>query len=137
MDLDFNGTLFVNDDKDDDYVGFVFNYQSNKRFMLVAWKKQNETYNEVKPYYRAMSGIQIKVLLQLCSKYIAYLLYTIWQVVNSLSGPSAELRNALWKTKDTRNEMKTIWYDPNFVGWEYKKAYRWNLKYSADNGCMR
>jgi len=74
MDVDFNGTLFVNDDKDDNYAGFVFNYQSNKRFMVVAWKKQNETYNEIRPYYKAQSGIQIKVLLY--SKYFIDLLYT-------------------------------------------------------------
>ena len=81
MDLDFNGTFFVNDDEDDDYAGFVFNYQSNKRFMVVVWKKQNEIYSERSPFVsRALSGIQIKVLLLLllCTKYIAYLLSTIW-----------------------------------------------------------
>ena len=63
MDVEFNGTLFVNnDDDDDDYAGFVFNYQSNKRFIVVSWKKTNETYSERTPFIsRAMSGIQIKV----------------------------------------------------------------------------
>ena len=137
MDLDFTGTLFVNDEEDDDYAGFVFNYQSNKRFMVVAWKKQNETYSDRRPFVsRAMSGIQIKVLFYKMDK--MYLFTSIiWQVVNSHSGPGPELRNALWKTKNTKNEVKTIWYDSNFAGWEYKRAYRWNLKYSADNGCMR
>ena len=46
------------------------------------------------------------------------------------------LRNALWKTGDTRNEVRTIWYDENFAGWEYRKAYFWNINYNADNGCM-
>lgn len=64
MDVEFNGTFFVNTDKDDDYAGLVFNYQSNKRFIVVAWKKTNETYYTRTPFVsRAMSGIQIKVLL--------------------------------------------------------------------------
>lgn len=64
MDVEFNGTFFVNDQKDNDYAGFVFNYQSNKRFIVVAWKKTNETYGIEKPFIsKAMSGIQIKVLL--------------------------------------------------------------------------
>lgn len=119
MDVEFNGTFFVNDEHDDDYAGFVFNYQSNKRFIVVSWKKTNETYSARTPFVsRAMSGIQIKV-------------------VDSQSGPGATLRNALWRTGDTGNEVRTIWYDRNFAGWEYKKAYFWNMKYKADTGCMR
>ena len=65
MDVEFNGTFFVNNKDDDDYAGFVFNYQSNKRFIVVEWKKTNETYTARTPFTsRAMSGIQIKVLLQ-------------------------------------------------------------------------
>ena len=64
MDVEFNGTFFVNNEEDDDYAGFVFNYQSNKRFIVVSWKKANETYHTRTPFTaRAMSGIQIKVLL--------------------------------------------------------------------------
>ena len=64
MDVEFDGTLYVNDDTGDDYAGFVFNYQSNKRFIVVSWKKTNETYSAKRPFVsRAMSGIQIKVPL--------------------------------------------------------------------------
>ena len=66
MDVEFNGTFFVNNEADDDYAGFVFNYQSNKRFIVVAWKKSNETYAATTPFTStAMSGIQIKVLLKM------------------------------------------------------------------------
>ena len=58
-------------------------------------------------------------------------------MVDSQTGPGDKLRNALWKTGDTRNELKTIWYDRNFAGWEHRKAYFWNMKYNADSGCMR
>ena len=67
MDVEFNGTFFVNDEYDDDYAGFVFNYQSNKRFIVVSWKKTNETYSARTPFVsRAMSGIQIKVNSNCC-----------------------------------------------------------------------
>ena len=69
MDVEFDGTFFVNNDVGDDYAGFVFNYQSNKRFIVVSWKKANETYSARKPFVsRALSGIQIKVLLISVSK---------------------------------------------------------------------
>jgi len=65
MDVEFNGTFFVNGKDDDDYAGFVINYQSNKRFIVVAWKKSNETFDVPTPFTaRALSGVQIKVLLQ-------------------------------------------------------------------------
>ena len=74
MDVEFNGTFFVNKKDDNDYAGFVFNYQSNKRFIVVSWKKSNETYAIRAPFVStAMSGIQIKVLL----KIIGPKLYTI------------------------------------------------------------
>ena len=136
MDVEFNGTFFVNDKDDDNYAGFVFNYQSNKRFIIVAWKKTNETYKTRTPFIsRAMSGIQIKVYHTKNSQDDTDNI--ILQVVNSKSGPGGKLRNALWKTGDTGNEVRTIWYDKSFAGWEYKRAYFWNMKYQADSGCMR
>lgn len=83
MDVEFNGTFFVNKDDDDDYAGFVFNYQSNKRFIVVSWKKSNETYAMTTPFKStAMSGIQIKVLL----KIIGPKLYTTIILLNYPTG---------------------------------------------------
>lgn len=96
----YSGTFFVQKNDDDDYAGFVFNYQSNKRyiflninslfiilcflrFIVVMWKKVNQTYWKMSPFEAiAYAGIQVKV-------------------VNSKRGPSTYLRNALWKTGDT------------------------------------
>ena len=59
--VDFNGTLFVNTDHHDDYFGFVFSYQSNKRFYVVLWKKTKELRRYGKASYMALPGVQIKV----------------------------------------------------------------------------
>ncbi|XP_019638162.1 PREDICTED: cartilage oligomeric matrix protein-like, partial [Branchiostoma belcheri] len=41
--LDYRGTFFVNTQVDDDFVGFVFSYQSNSRFYLMSWKQAGDS----------------------------------------------------------------------------------------------
>ena len=88
------------------------------------WKKTNQTYWTDGPFEaNAFAGIQVKV-------------------VDSNKGPSSHLRNALWKTGNTHESdhmvnVKTIYYDPNFYGWEYDKGYAWDLTYNGDKDCMR
>ena len=94
------------------------------RFTVVMWKKTNQTYWAPGPFEaNAFAGIQVKV-------------------VDSNKGPSSHLRNALWKTGNTHESdhmvnVKTIYYDPNFYGWEYDKGYAWDLTYNGDKDCMR
>ena len=88
--VEFNGTFFVNTEIDDDYAGIVFNYQSNKRFMLVAWKQSNQSYWLNTPFSaHATAGVQIKV-------------------VQSETGPGPMLRNAIWHSKDTPREVRSL-----------------------------
>lgn len=88
--VDFSGTIFVDTTLDDDYIGVVFNYQSNKRFMLVSWKQRGQDYWETSPFKAsARAGVQI-------------------QRVRSRSGPGPTLRNAIWKSGTTRKEV-SVW----------------------------
>lgn len=117
--IHYSGTLFVQRNEDNDYVGFVINYQSNKRFVVVMWKKQAQTFWERQPFRaRAEAGLQIKV-------------------VDSNVGPGPHMRNALWHTGNTNNQVnvKTIWKDS--TRWEYDTAYRWEMSYSTDTDCLR
>ncbi|XP_038060094.1 uncharacterized protein LOC119731137 [Patiria miniata] len=114
--LDYSGTFFVNNPgQGNGYIGFVFGYQSNRKFYLVMWRRENMNNANAMAGIR---GLQVKK-------------------VHSSSGPGQTLSDAIYHSYTTANEVELIWHDPLLQGWDLSTGYRWTLRHRPDIGLIR
>ena len=58
--VDYSGTLYVKGTEGSDYVGVVFGYQSNRKFYVVMWRKENSNFQNSN-IRAGIKGVQLKV----------------------------------------------------------------------------
>eukprot|EP00058_Branchiostoma_floridae_P009585 XP_002595073.1 hypothetical protein BRAFLDRAFT_90183 [Branchiostoma floridae] len=115
--VNFTGTMFVSDDSGNDFIGFVFGYQSNRKFYVVIWKHENEN-ADGSVGIGGIKGLQIKI-------------------VDSSTGPGTALATALWHTHDTADQINLLWHDPDMRGWEHRTPYTFHLIHRPSIGLIR
>lgn len=67
--VDYTGVLYVQGRDASDYVGVVFGYQSNRKFYVVMWRRENSNFEELNDR-AGIKGVQLKVRLLLASNVV-------------------------------------------------------------------
>lgn len=112
--MTFSGTTFAKDTECSGYIGFIFGFQSTKRYYLAIWRHK----------YLNMDGNGGTKGVQL-------------RLVDSSTTPSTTYAEALYHSYDVNSYTKLLWQDPNMIGWECRKSYRWFIYQSPSIGLMR
>ncbi|XP_068721591.1 uncharacterized protein [Montipora capricornis] len=114
---DYSGTIYVKDSHGSDYLGVVFGYQSNQKFYVVMWRRENINYGDG-DINAGIKGVQLKV-------------------VNSATGPGLSSAKALWHTGDTPNQVTLLWDDPSMKGWQHQTPYQFHITHRPSIGLIR
>ncbi|KAK2566263.1 Cartilage oligomeric matrix protein [Acropora cervicornis] len=121
--VDYSGVLYVKGSEGSDYVGVVFGYQSNRKFYVVMWRRENSNF-QASNSQTGIKGVQLKVLL--CKP-----------IVDSNVGPGFSLAQALWHSGDTTDEVQLLWCDPKMEGWKYQTPYAFRIIHRPSIGLIR
>ncbi|XP_052773067.1 uncharacterized protein LOC128211948 isoform X3 [Mya arenaria] len=115
--IEYQGTWFTTQTSADEYFGFVFGYQSNRKFYVAMWKARHYNYLEEdeSTYKGGLQGVQIKRF-------------------DSSVGPGSQLAEALWHSYDTAGIATMLWQDPQLQEWQPNTSYRWYLTHAPTTG---
>lgn len=58
--VDFSGVLYVKESDSSDYAGVVFGYQSNRKFYVAMWRRENSNFKDLNDN-AGIKGVQLKV----------------------------------------------------------------------------
>lgn len=58
--VDYIGTMYVKESDTSHYIGIVFGYQSNHKFYVIMWRRENINYANLN-INAGIKGLQIKV----------------------------------------------------------------------------
>merc|ERR1712013_770396 len=106
--MDFSGTIFVDTDRDDDWIGFLFGFQNIDNFYVVYSSKNG-------------SGQSPWRIVR----------------VNSTTVPSSELDVALRGNTSVPGQTEIIWEDPAGRGWKAKTPYRYLIQHRPIAGTIQ
>ncbi|XP_078366394.1 uncharacterized protein LOC144650562 [Oculina patagonica] len=115
--VDYSGTIYVKDSEGSDYLGVVFGYQSNRKFYVVMWRRENINFGKADTN-AGIKGLQLKL-------------------VDSNTGPGPNLAKALWHSGDTPNEVTLLWDDPSMKGWQHQTSYGFHVTHRPSIGLIR
>jgi len=112
-DLDYNGTLFIEDEIDNDWVGFIFGMQNLRKFYLVIANRHHKSEANFLPWQIT------RVMVD--DKNKKYYNTTI---------------KSLQRRKSVKGYTKVLWKDKNNHQWKSKTSIRWVLQHRPSKGII-
>jgi hypothetical protein len=116
--VNFEGRLQVSlTTIDDDFVGFAFAFQSHSNFYVMTWKRHVFLGQPNRPPL-GRAGVAIKK-------------------VQSNTGASKKLHDALWHPNTKQGQVNVLWHDPEERAWKPGVWYTWKLKHRPAKGLIK
>ena len=153
--LEYSGMFYVGKTSAHGYVGMALNFHSDKQFLLAAWKKDTEDVWTGGRNERALAGMQVKLFNYTTGpsygKFYAALRNTgntdgqvslssppLTSIPSPRLHPSTKRSGSMCCESDILlTQVKTLWRDLRYQGWEHQHPYRWRIIYSDQTSCMR